>query len=128
MHLHSLRFALPALLLVIALLSTTPRFRAQQTNDEPIVARVTIQKDHDLHRFVSLGLDLLEMRLGDDLFILTNQREIERLRSEGWRIAVDEAQTRQMIRSAALAPQTFRDGTMLTLHFYPTSGTTDDWS
>jgi len=110
MPLQSLRFLLPALLLVIALLTATPRFRAQQTTDEPIVARVTIQKDHDLHRFVSLGLDLLEMREGDDLFILTNQWEIERLRSEGWQIAADEAQTQQIVRSAALASQTFQGG------------------
>ncbi|MGH9845875.1 MAG: M14 family zinc carboxypeptidase [Blastocatellia bacterium] len=107
---QTLRFTLPALLLAIVLLTATPRFRAQQTTDESIVARVTIQKNQDLHRFVALGLDLLETREGDDLFILTNRQEIERLRSDGWRVSVDESLTQPTLRSAALALQTFQGG------------------
>jgi hypothetical protein len=110
MRLRSIRYLFPASLLVLALLSATPRFRAQQAGEPPIVARVTIEKEADLQRFVTLGLDLLEMREGNDLFILTTDQEVARLRREGWRIATDETQTWQMRRAAALAPQTFQGG------------------
>jgi hypothetical protein len=81
--------------------------RANQSSDQPVVARVTIKDDDRLLRFVSLGLDLLEMRAGDDLFILTTQEQIEQLRNDGWQIRVDDELTTQ---TAQLSPETFRDG------------------
>ncbi|MDX2031872.1 MAG: M14 family zinc carboxypeptidase [Blastocatellia bacterium] len=82
---------------------------AQTAIDPPRVARVTIEKDAELDRFVRLGLDLLEMREGNDLFVLTTAGEIERLRGDGWRIRVD-AERSLPFRTGALSAQTFRDG------------------
>ncbi len=83
--------------------STTP----QQITGQIVIARVTMRNRQELERFVTLGLDLLEMRTGDDLFILTSQAQIKELRAKGWAIAVDEKQ------SALINEQrenTFRNG------------------
>lgn len=81
--------------------------KAKPQGDQPIVARVTIEDHDQLLRFVTLGLDLLETRDGDDLFILATHEQIERLRDEGWRIRVDDEMTAQ---TARLSPETFLDG------------------
>jgi hypothetical protein len=67
---------------------------AQQAAEPPVVARVTITSEAELERFVSLGLDLLEMREGDDVFVLTTATGVDRLRADGWTIAIDATQTR----------------------------------
>ena len=100
------RFIAFATLLALAMSVAPPRFDARQSTEDPIVARVTIHREEDLRRFVSLGLDLLETRDGDDLFILTDRKEMARLQAEGWLIRVDDPQTESMRQS----PQTFRDG------------------
>src|SRR5215207_1387319 len=61
--------------------------------DQPVIARVTLKSREELERFVRLGLDLLEMREGDDLFILTTEAQIEWLRQQGWTVSVDNRQT-----------------------------------
>ncbi|HEV2764875.1 MAG TPA: M14 family zinc carboxypeptidase, partial [Pyrinomonadaceae bacterium] len=65
---------------------------------EHLIARVTVRDRQELERFARLGLDLLETRDGDDLFILTSEAEVARLRAEGWRVRVDERQT-ALVRS-----------------------------
>lgn len=58
-----------------------------------VIARVTISSAEELTRFLALGLDLLEMREGKDLFILSTLDQVESLRARGWAIAVDNKQT-----------------------------------
>lgn len=82
---------------------------AQPAIDPPRVARVTIEQDEELSRFVRLGLDLLEMREGNDLFALATAGEIERLRADGWRIRVDPDRS-VPFRTGAFRAETFRDG------------------
>jgi carboxypeptidase T len=66
--------------------------RAQQSADT-VIARVTISSREELSRFLALGLDLLEMRDGNDLFILSTLDQVESLRAQGWAITVDKKQT-----------------------------------
>src|ERR1041385_2143750 len=68
---------------------TTP----QSAGSGPVVARVTLASPADRTRFLQLGLDVLEQRRGDDLFILTSRGEIEALRAKGWAIQTDSEQT-----------------------------------
>jgi hypothetical protein len=74
--------------------------------DQQLVARVTTTSQEDVDRLARLGLDLLETREGDDLFILTTPEEVERLCGEGWDVKVDEPQTASL-RPATL---TFQGG------------------
>jgi hypothetical protein len=69
---------------------------AQLSADQPLIARITIRNEAELEQLVTLGLDLLEMREEDDLFILTTPEQVEQLRSEGWKVKVDEDQTAQL--------------------------------
>ena len=62
-------------------------------DDGPVVARVTVRDAEELDRLVALGLDLLETREGDDLFVLTTPARLARLRRDGWSVRVDKAQT-----------------------------------
>jgi carboxypeptidase T len=90
-----------------ALSSATSSSTALQRADQPVIARVTIREERELHKFITLGLDLLEMRKGDDLFILTTPAEAARLATEGWAVAVDAEQTELLGEQGA---NTFRDG------------------
>lgn len=65
----------------------------RQVGDQNIVARITIKNQQELETFVTLGLDLLEMRKGVDLFILTTQAQIDELRAKGWAISIDQEQS-----------------------------------
>ncbi len=67
--------------------------RAQQTNNQPLVARITIQNKEEFQRLSNLGLDLLEMRDGDNYFFLTTSQQLDELRQEGWDAKPDETQT-----------------------------------
>ena len=64
----------------------------------PVVARVTITDPADLLRFMALGLDMLEMRDGNDLFVLTTSTDVDRLRADGWTIRIDPEQTSMLER------------------------------
>jgi carboxypeptidase T len=93
-----MRHRLPLLfILTFIIISATQSagpLAAQQTADNaPVVARVTLRDSKDVRRFVQLGLDVLEMRQGDDLFILTSSAQIEELRAKGWAVRVDRQQT-----------------------------------
>lgn len=80
---------------------------AMQRVDVPVIARVTIRDERELLKFITLGLDLLEMRKGDDLFILTTTAEAARLAGEGWAISLDAEQT-ALLREQG--PDTFMGG------------------
>ena len=67
--------------------------RRPADDDGPVVARVTVRDEEELDRLVALGLDLLETREGDDLFVLTSAARVRQLRGEGWRVRVDKKQT-----------------------------------
>jgi hypothetical protein len=58
-----------------------------------VVARISVNSQQELERLVALGLDLLETREGDDLFVLTSAEQVHRLRAQGWRASVDERKT-----------------------------------
>jgi carboxypeptidase T len=83
-------------LFVVAVFFAAPVFqtaRAQQVAKEPLVARVTIPNRDAFERITALGLDLLEMRDGDDYLFLTTAEQIAQLRKAGWDVKVDQAQT-----------------------------------
>jgi hypothetical protein len=89
-------FALCVLLLAGSLLpAPAGRVAAarQESAGEPVVARISVGSRQELERLVRLGLDLLETREGDDLFVITSEERVRRLRSEGWRVSVDEPKT-----------------------------------
>lgn len=74
--------------------------------DEPVIARVTLKTPSEVQRFLKLGLDVLETRSGDDLFILTTPAEVDQLRIDGWaiRIDADHSATLQRQRQGQPAP------------------------
>jgi carboxypeptidase T len=80
-------------IIISATQSAVPLAAPQAADDAPVVARVTLRDSRDVERFVQLGLDVLEMRQGDDLFILTSNAQIEELRAKGWAVRVDRQQT-----------------------------------
>ena len=90
----SLTVAVSVLLgaLLIVPLGRVTRAR-QSPASEAVVARVSVGSEQEVERLVRLGLDLLETREGDDLFILTSEAELRRLRGQGWRVSVDEPKT-----------------------------------
>ena len=90
---HALRGAPAGLSLAVPAASAAP---VPVAPDEPLIARVTIRTPADVARFASLGLDLLEAREGDDLFILTTQAEVDRLKADGWSVVVDPDHTQRL--------------------------------
>jgi len=89
-----LSFLLAFILLAVFLAQPiTPLAAPQTTSQQPVIARVTIKNRQDIEQFVTLGVDLLEMRQGDDLFILTTPEQVAELRAKGWAIAIDKTQT-----------------------------------
>jgi carboxypeptidase T len=78
-----------------------------QVGNQTVIARVTMRNQQELERFVTLGLDLLEMRTGDDLFILTTPAQIEELRAKGWAVGLDPKQSALINEQGA---NTFRSG------------------
>jgi carboxypeptidase T len=105
MRLHTRIFlaVLLAAILLTAGLSTLiqPSARAQKPQPQAgeqtaFVARVTVRSEAEMKRLVTLGLDLLEQREGNDLFVMTTPEEFDSLRRAGWQIKADEAQTRQL--------------------------------
>ena len=96
------------LLAVIVISATQAAPPPQAAGDGPVVARVSLKDSADILRFVQLGLDVLEMREGGDLFILTTAAQIEELRAKGWAVRADKAQTDLFNRQASL--DTFRSG------------------
>ncbi|MFL6273937.1 MAG: M14 family zinc carboxypeptidase [Blastocatellia bacterium] len=80
----------------------------QSVGSAPVVARVTLSNTNDRARFLQLGLDLLEMRRGDDLFILTSPAQINELRAKGWAVRTDSEQTALFNQQMALS--TYRSG------------------
>jgi hypothetical protein len=99
LHARILLAVLLAAILLTAGLSTfiQPSESAQrQPVEQAFISRVTVRNEAELKRLVTLGLDLLERREGDDLFVLTTPGEFQRLRLEGWRVRVDETQTRRL--------------------------------
>lgn len=107
--LHFARSAACAVLLLACLLGVEAE--AQQSPEPLVVARATVRSHADLERLVALGLDLLEMRDGDDLFILTTPTEVDRLRVAGFTVRVDLDHTSRLERQQrdqqqrGLAPQ-----------------------
>src|SRR3982750_2576389 len=97
--------ALAALLLPAAL-HREQRVSAS-TSSSLIVARDHLRDENEMRRFVSLGLDLLEMREGDDLFILTDAKQLDELRARGWQIIADEQKT---ALAQAQTAETFSNG------------------
>lgn len=81
------------LLVFIPLIVLAGQPGASAQDAHPIVARVTVTTPAEFERLTALGVDLLEMRRGNHLFILTTAEEVERLRQDGWKITVDKRQT-----------------------------------
>lgn len=97
---------LAVLLSLLALFFIDARAEALGPGKQPLVARITTTGKEDVERLARLGLDLLEMREGDDLFIVTTPDEVDRLRADGWSVTVDETHTLNLLRG----PLTFQGG------------------
>jgi hypothetical protein len=52
--------------------------------DQPVVARVTIGDRHSLDSLIATGVNVLEGRKDQDVFILTTFGKLEELRRQGW--------------------------------------------
>jgi hypothetical protein len=99
----NIRRLLPLLVLFIALAMffTEPLLqltRAQQNPNRPLVARISAKNQEELQQIVKLGLDLLELRDGNDLFFLTTNEQIDGLRKQGYTVSKDDTQTELLRR------------------------------
>src|SRR2546423_3056176 len=101
-----LGFALTLALLPCAF-GREQRVSASSPSSNILVARVHLRDEDELRRFVSLGLDLLEMREGDDLFILKDAKQLGELRAQGWQVAIDQQKSTLASEQAA---ETFSNG------------------
>ena len=102
---NCIRRSLPLLVLLAALTMffTEPLLQlthAQQNSNRPLVARITAKNQQELEQVVKLGLDLLELREGNDLFFLTTNEQIETLRKQGYAVRKDDAQTNLLRQQA----------------------------
>jgi hypothetical protein len=70
----------------------------QRPQADAVIARVTIADPASVQRFVALGLDMLEMREGDDYFILTTDAQVQQLIAAGWAAHADFEQTAMLNR------------------------------
>ena len=106
---HRLLLLVIVTFVVISATQLAATLAGSQTADRsPVVARVTLGGPEDAGRFVRLGLDLLEMRQGNDLFILTSPAQVEELRADGWAIRIDEPQTALFKQQVSI--NTYRGG------------------
>ncbi|HJQ24774.1 MAG TPA: M14 family zinc carboxypeptidase [Blastocatellia bacterium] len=105
---HRSLFAIITLVVISATQLAAQLVTPQSAGGGPVVARVTLANTSDRTRFLQLGLDLLEMRRGDDLFILSSRGEVEALRAKGWAIQTDSEQTALFNQQMSLA--TYRSG------------------
>lgn len=112
MKIRTRRLSINLALILLALFLAQPVAQLatpQQIGGQTVIARVTMRDRQELERFVTLGLDLLEMRTGDDLFILTTPAQINELRAGGWAVSIDEKQT-ALIKEQQANANTFRNG------------------
>ncbi len=93
--------ALAHVLLALCVVAIGVQPATAQQDDSAVIARLTTRSQAETEQIVRLGLDLLEARDGDDLFVLTTQAEIDRLRAQGLEINVDPEQTAQLQRVGA---------------------------
>jgi hypothetical protein len=89
------------LLLTVLFIAGGSQPATAQQDLSPVIARITTRSQAETEQIVRLGLDLVEARDGDDLFILTTQAEIARLRAQGFVVTVDQEQTAQLQRAGA---------------------------
>ena len=61
---------------------------ATYSPDQQVVARVTIGKKQGLESLIATGVNLLEGRKGQDVFILTTFARLEELRHQGWPVTM----------------------------------------
>ncbi|HXU39665.1 MAG TPA: S-layer homology domain-containing protein [Blastocatellia bacterium] len=52
--------------------------------DQQVVARVTVGRKQGLEALIATGVNLLEGRKGQDVFVLTTVAKVEELRQQGW--------------------------------------------
>ncbi len=81
---------LMAALAVVALSSAASPVDA---NDEADLAiyRVTVEDDAQIQTLIDEGYDLLEIREGDDLFVVAGPDEVTALRADGYAVTLDQA-------------------------------------
>ncbi len=89
------------LLLAVLFIAAGWQPATAQQDLSPVIARITTHSQAETAQIARLGLDLLEARDGDDLFILTTQAEIARLRAQGFVVNIDQEQTAQLQRVGA---------------------------
>jgi hypothetical protein len=90
-----------ALILLLVLGAAAWQPATAQQPEPTVIGRITTRSQAETDQIVRLGLDLIEARDGDDLFVLTTQSKIDRLDTLGFVIHVDEAQTAQLRRAGA---------------------------
>jgi carboxypeptidase T len=105
---HRPLFVVITLIVISATQFASQLATPQSAGNGPVVARVTLTNPIDRARFLQLGLDLLELRRDDDLFILTSRGEVEELRAKGWTIRTDSEQTALFNQQMSL--NTYRSG------------------
>lgn len=96
-----------ALLCCSLALTAAPRSTTAQAPAEspPVqVVRITVSSHDETHELSERGLDLLEMRDGDDLFALVTDAEIKELEADGYTVKPDAEQTRLAAGSPRIMP------------------------
>ncbi len=99
------------ILLIFTLLAAAvmPLFAQDAVSDpdRQVMARITVSTDTDMQRVMSLGLDLMEYREGDELIFLTTQKQLNELRNAGWSVRLDEQLTAELPKADS---ETFMGG------------------
>ncbi|HEY1014919.1 MAG TPA: M14 family zinc carboxypeptidase [Herpetosiphonaceae bacterium] len=75
---------------------TTAKSRLPESEAAAKVVRIKAVTEKESLALIDMGLDLLEMREGDDLFAIVSPAELKKLQQRGFDVRVDEAQTSLM--------------------------------
>ncbi len=105
----AVRWLLLAGLLLLALVAGTARSEqaTPPSTDQPVVVRIRAATLAESRELTGWGLDLLEMRDGENLFAIVSPQEHAALLAAGWQVSVDAEQT-ALLQQVRL--QTFMEG------------------
>jgi len=99
-------------LLLLTLLSAVavPFFAQDKVShpDRQVMARIEVKSELEMQRVMSLGLDLMEYRAGDELIFLSTQQELNDLAIAGFAVTIDERLTAEL--AAQNRGETFNGG------------------
>ncbi|MEO7539454.1 MAG: M14 family zinc carboxypeptidase [Pyrinomonadaceae bacterium] len=102
------KLGLAVLMLAVCFTGLTPVLAQDSaSNEELVMARITVKTRSDMQRVIGFGLDLMEYREGDDLIFLTTPAQIDELQKSGFDVRIDKKLTAELPRNGR---ETFMGG------------------